>query len=183
METAARARGLAAESDGRTRGRALGDSVTGRRLAAAKVPSGYARMAARSGRVPRLRDRPLRVAATMMRSGAPRAILIATQLLDIKLTGSQQTRKHFLMCTFWGCLERCTSPIPTHEPRHFYSTQIYRYEFTGSGKLLQRKEHRQDCLCYRTTDLFSAARSGGDFLPGALRPGRAALAGAGRAFP
>ena len=81
MQTAARARGLA----GWTRERALGDSVSGRRVAAAKVPSCYARMTARSGRVPRLRDPPLRMPAKMMRSGAQRAILIATQLLDIKL--------------------------------------------------------------------------------------------------
>src|SRR5271168_579459 len=179
METAARARGLA----GWRRGCALGDSVSGRRIAAAKAPSGYARMTSRSGRVPRLWDRPLRMPAKMMRSGAQRAILIATQLLDIELTSSQQTRKHFLMCTFWGCLERRTSPISTHEPRQFYSIQIYRYEFTGSGKLLQRKEHRQDCLCYRTTDLFSGARSGGDFLPGALRLGRGVPGDAGLAFP
>ena len=180
MQTATRARGVAAESDGRTRGRALGDSLSGRRLAAAKVPSGYARMAARSWR---LLDLSLRMPAKMMRSGAQRAILIATQLLDIELTSSQQTRKHFLMCTFWGCLKRRSSPITTHEPRQFYSKQIYRYEFTGSGKLLQRKEHRQDCLCYRTSDLFSEARSGGGFLPAALRPGRGVPGDAGLAFP
>src|SRR5277367_1076599 len=96
METAARARGLA----GRTRRRALGDSVSVRRVAAAEVPRGYARITARSGRVPRLRDRPLRMPAKMMRSGAQRAILIATQLLDIELTSSQQTRKHFLIASF-----------------------------------------------------------------------------------
>ena len=131
METAARARGLADWA----RGRALGDSVSGRRVAAAKAPSGYARMTARSGRVPRLRDTPLRMPAKMMRSGAQRAILIATQLLDIELTSSQQTRKHFLMCTFWGCLERRTSPSTTHEPRQFYSIQINLTESSLSQEL------------------------------------------------
>jgi hypothetical protein len=44
METDARARGLA----GWARGRALGDIVSGRRVAAAKVPSAYTRLTARS---------------------------------------------------------------------------------------------------------------------------------------
>src|SRR5271168_1921598 len=75
MQTAARARGVAAESDGRTRGRALGDSLSGRRLAAAKAPGAYPRIAARSGRV---LDPPLLMPAKVMRGGAQRAILIGS---------------------------------------------------------------------------------------------------------
>ena len=75
METGARARGLA----GWARGRALGDGVSGRSVAAAKVPGAYMRMTARSVRVPRLRDTPLRMPAKMMRGGARCAILIASR--------------------------------------------------------------------------------------------------------
>jgi hypothetical protein len=56
METVARARGLA----GWARGRALGDSVCGRRVAAAKVPGAYTQLTPRS-----------------VIAGAHRAILIA----------------------------------------------------------------------------------------------------------
>jgi hypothetical protein len=58
METAARARGWA----GWARGRALGDSVSGRRVAAAKVPGAYTRMPARN-----------------LNAGAQRAFLIASR--------------------------------------------------------------------------------------------------------
>jgi hypothetical protein len=47
METEARARGLA----GCARGRALGDSVSGRRVAASNVPTAYTRMTPRSARL------------------------------------------------------------------------------------------------------------------------------------
>ena len=63
MQTAARTRGVAAESDGTTRGRAPGDSASGRRLAAAKVPNAYPRTTARS------------VSARTHRASAPRAIV------------------------------------------------------------------------------------------------------------
>ena len=86
METGTPARGLA----GRARERALGDGVSGCRVAAAKVPGAYTQMTA-----------PLRMPAKMMRGGARRAILIASrQILEIRLNCSQQTRKHFLIATF-----------------------------------------------------------------------------------
>jgi hypothetical protein len=62
-------------------------------------------------------------------------ILIATQILEIELTRSQQTRKHFLIATFFGILppaQRLThhsslitrhSSLVTASP-HFYSIQI-----------------------------------------------------------
>src|ERR1700692_366448 len=97
MEIGARARGLA----GWARGRAPGDSISGRWLVAATEPGAYTRMTARSGRVPRLRNRPLRMPAKMMRSGARCAMLIGSrQLLEIELTRSQQTRKLFLIASF-----------------------------------------------------------------------------------
>jgi hypothetical protein len=63
MDTDARARGLA----GWARGRALGDSVSARRVAAAKVPGAYTRITARS------------VNAGAHRASAQRAILIASR--------------------------------------------------------------------------------------------------------
>src|SRR5580658_10669621 len=85
METEVRARGLA----GWARGRALGDSVSRRSVAAAKVPGAYARMAPRS-------MNPGAHGATTQRP-----ILIASrQILKIHLTHSQQTRKHFLIASF-----------------------------------------------------------------------------------
>jgi hypothetical protein len=98
MQTEARASSLA----GWARRRALGDRVPGRRVAAAKVPSAYTRMTARS------------VNAGAHRASAQRAFLIATQLLEIKLTSSQQTRKHFLIATKFDCLAHVarTRPLP-----------------------------------------------------------------------
>ena len=85
METEARARGLA----GWARGRALGDSVFGRRVAAARVPDAYTRMTAHG------------VSVGAHRASAQRAILIASrQILKIRLTHSQQTRKLFLIASF-----------------------------------------------------------------------------------
>ena len=63
MGTVARARGLA----GWARGRALGDSVSGRRVAAAKVPGAYTQLTPRS------------VIAGAHRASAQRAILIASR--------------------------------------------------------------------------------------------------------
>ncbi len=132
METGAQARGSA----GWARGRALGDGVSGRRVAAAKVPGAYTRITAhsvnvgaqcailigstaiRNPRIPLkshamffsnrskiacLRARFAHVSrATNRRSHhTTRAFLIATQLLEIELTSSQQTRKLFLIATFW----------------------------------------------------------------------------------
>jgi hypothetical protein len=137
METEAEARGWA-------RGHALGDSVSGRRVAAAQVPSAYTRMTARSvnagahcasarrailiGSAPiKNRRIPLKPLA-MFFSNRPKraylrarfahawrttnhqshfsthAFLIATQLLKIELTGSQQKRKYFLIATFSAVL-------------------------------------------------------------------------------
>jgi hypothetical protein len=62
METETRERGLA----GRARGRALGDSVSGRRVAAAKVPTAYPRVMVRS------------VNAGAHRASAQRAILVGS---------------------------------------------------------------------------------------------------------
>src|SRR5277367_6040160 len=91
METEARARGLA----GRAHRRALGDSVSARSVAAAKVPSAYTRKTSRS------------VNASPHHASAKRAFLIAhafliasRQILKIRLTHSQQTRKHFLIASF-----------------------------------------------------------------------------------
>jgi hypothetical protein len=44
------------------------------------------------------------------------ASLIATQILEIHLTRSQQTRKLFLIATFSGCLTKHCSPITLHQP-------------------------------------------------------------------
>jgi hypothetical protein len=73
METEARARGLV----GCARGRALGDSVSGRSVAASKVPSAHTRMTART------------VNAGAHRGSAQRAFLIATQILNLDLTPSK----------------------------------------------------------------------------------------------
>ena len=83
MESGARARGFASWA----RGRALGDGVSGRWVAAAKVPSAYTRTLANSGRAScggRLLEPPLRIPAKLMRDGARCAILIGSrQLLEI----------------------------------------------------------------------------------------------------
>src|SRR5271154_4982857 len=91
METVARARGLA----GWAHRRALGNTVAARKVGAAKVPSAYTRKTSRS------------VNATAHRAYAQRAFLIAhafliasRQILKIRLTHSQQTRKHFLIASF-----------------------------------------------------------------------------------
>ena len=95
METEARARGLA----GWARGSALGDSVSGRRVAAAKVPGAHTQMTARA-----------------LDAGAQRALLIATRLLDIELTRSQQTRRLFLITTFFDCLATAGGLRRTRRP-------------------------------------------------------------------
>ena len=102
METGTRARGLA----GRARERALGDGVSGCRVAAAKVPGAYTQMTA-----------PLRMPAKMRRGGARRAILIASrQILEIRLNCSQQSRKYFLIATFSGV--SATAPhLANHDSR------------------------------------------------------------------
>jgi hypothetical protein len=97
METEARARGLA----GWARRRALGDSVSGHRVAAAKVPGAYTRIAAPSV------NAGAHVSRTTNHQShfSTHAFLIATrQLLEIELTSSQQTRKHFPIATFYACL-------------------------------------------------------------------------------
>ncbi len=175
METGARARGLA----GWARGRALGDGVSGRWVAAAKVPSIHTRMTTHSGRVPQRRDPALRMPAKTMRCGArcailigstairnlriplkphdmffsnrskraclrsrlaqvshtmnrqshhtTRAFLIATQLLEIELTSSQQTRKLFLIASFCvhfanatGLATGHSSLITAHSTHHLH---------------------------------------------------------------
>jgi hypothetical protein len=89
METEAWSRGLA----GWVRERALGDGVSGCRIAAAKVPGAYTRMTAHS------------VSAIAQRSSARCAFLISSrQLLEIELTSSQQTRKLFLISSFFAVL-------------------------------------------------------------------------------
>jgi len=100
METGARVRGSA----GWVRGRALGDSVCGRKVAAAKVPGTHNRVTPRSGPVPQQQVPPLRIPAKMMPGGARRAILIASQILKIELTRSQQMRKLFLIANFSALL-------------------------------------------------------------------------------
>ena len=101
METGARARGLA----GWARERALGDGVCGRRVAAAKVPSACTRMAAHS----------VNVGAQC--ASARRAILIASQLLEIELTCSQQTRKLFLIASFSAISAPAPHHLTNHNPR------------------------------------------------------------------
>jgi len=93
METGVRARGL----PGWARGRTLGDGVSGRRVAAAKDPGAYTRMAAHSVNV------GAKYASTRC------AILIASQLLEIELTRSQQTTKLFLIASFSGLSRQCSS--------------------------------------------------------------------------
>src|ERR1700730_2813997 len=101
METGARARALA----GWARGRALGDGIPGRWVAAASVPSACTRMTEHSGRVPQPRDPSLRMPAKLMRGDARCAILIGIrQLLKMELTGSQQTRKLSLTGAFSALL-------------------------------------------------------------------------------
>ena len=114
---------------GWARERALGDRVCGRWVAAVKVPGAYMRMTTRIGRVPQPRVPPLRMPAKMMRGATRCAILIGSrQLLEIELTRSQQTRKHFPIATFFDSLPpapRLThhSSLITASP-HFYSIQI-----------------------------------------------------------
>ena len=140
METRTRARGLA----GCARGRALGDGVSGCRVAPAKVPDACTRMTGHSGRVPRLPDRPLRIPAKMMRGGARCACLIASrQLLEIRLTRSQQTRKLFLIASF----SAVSAPLPTNpDPRiasFLFDTNLGVAESSRSLARITRPEGRR----------------------------------------
>ena len=83
METAARARGLAAESDARTRGRALGDSASARRVVATKVPGAYTRITARG------------VNAGAHCASAQRAILIGHAAIRIARNSPENNTLHF----------------------------------------------------------------------------------------
>jgi hypothetical protein len=63
-----------------------------------------------------------------------RSFLIATQVLDIELTHSQQTRKHFLIATIPGV----SAPTP-------HCNIATRATLTATKKAPWR---RQDCACY-----------------------------------
>jgi hypothetical protein len=149
METEARARGLASWA----RGRALGDSVSGHGVAAAKVPSAYTRMAARS------------VNSDAHCASAQRAFLIATHLLDIELTSSQQTRKHFLIATF--------SDLSWHRQSCLCSSVL----ICCVRKLVKSAERRTGKIVYATkTGLPSS-------FPQAGEPRQSALEFASASFP
>ncbi len=108
METGARARGLA----GWARGRALGDGVSGCRVAAAKVPGAYARMTARSASV------------GAQCASARCAILIgstAIRNLRIRLKPHDMffSNRSKIAClrTRFAHVSRTKSPITPHHPR------------------------------------------------------------------
>ena len=94
MESGARARGLVA---GWARGPALGNGVCGRRVATAKESSAYTRTTTRS------------VNVGAQSASARCAILIASQVLEIELTRSQQMRKPLRITNFSGLSRRGSS--------------------------------------------------------------------------
>ncbi len=88
-------------------GRALRDGVPGCWVAAAKVPSAYTRMMAHSvsSGAQSASARTLRTfRARRIASHTTRAFLIATELFEVELTSSQQTRKFFRIATFSAVL-------------------------------------------------------------------------------
>ena len=102
MEARAQVRRLA----GWARERALGDGVSGCRVATAKVPGAYTGMTAHSGRVP-----PLRMPAKMMRGHARRAILIASrQNIKNRANSLTTNEKTFSNRYFFGRFGSCTTP-------------------------------------------------------------------------
>jgi hypothetical protein len=117
VETGARARGLA----GWARERALGDGVSGRWVAAAKVLGAYTRMTAQSGRV---LDPPLRMPAKMMRGGARCAILIGSTAIRNLRIRLKQRGMFFSNRSKIACLRALgarfahdESPVTLHRPR------------------------------------------------------------------
>jgi hypothetical protein len=75
----------------------------------------------------------------MMRGGARRAILIATrEILKIRLTRSQQTRKLFLIATF--------SPISAPAPHCDIPLRVFLTATDPNSEIWQTNENKREAI-------------------------------------